>query len=310
MDKGKVGHIFDIQHFSVHDGPGIRCNVFLKGCHLRCLWCHNPEGILLRPLELSFVPSRCIGCGYCFKACPNGCHKMVDGEHVLDWDSCTRCGECAKECFTKALTTVGRDATAEEVIEEVMRDEMFYESSGGGITMSGGDPMLQRDFVKTVLAMAKERKVHTALETTVAYDYSWLDGIKENVDLFLIDFKVSDPEKHKEYIGIDNAIILENIDKLAKDGRNVLIRCPIIPGYNDDEEHFKAIAEITKKYPQFMGAEILPYHKLGVSKIGRFGLEKEIAHIECETPEKETEQLWIDTVRSFGGRVINEDAVK
>ena len=309
MNQNTVGHIFDIQHFSIHDGPGIRCTVFLKNCNLRCLWCHNPESCLSRPLELSFVPSRCIGCGYCFKACPNQCHRMEDGEHKLNWSTCVRCGQCANECYSKALTTVGRSATAEEVIKEVMRDEMFFETSGGGITLSGGEPMLQREFVKTVFAMAKEHGIHTALETNAVYDYAWLDGVKENVDLFLVDFKATDPDAHKQFTGADNTLVLENLKKLYGDGRDVLIRCPIVSGQNDTQEHFKKIAELTHAYPNFMGAELLPYHRLGVSKISRFGLMDEVPHAEFNTPTKEAEQRWIDTVRGFGGRLVNEDVI-
>lgn len=309
MDKNTVGHIFDIQHFSVHDGPGIRCTVFLKGCNLRCLWCHNPESLLTRPLELSFVPSRCIGCGYCFKVCPNQCHWMDDGEHKLDWSKCVLCGQCAKECYSKALTTIGRNATAEEVIEEVMRDEMFYETSGGGITLSGGEPILQREFLKTVLAMARERSIHTALETNAVYNFALLDGVKENVDLFLVDFKATDRDAHKRLTGADNTLVLENLKKLHDEGRNVLIRCPIVLGQNDTQEHFKKIAELTYEYPDFMGAELLPYHRLGVSKINRFGLTDDVPHVEFDIPTRETEQHWIDTVRGFGGRLVNEDVI-
>lgn len=304
-----TGHIFEIQHFSIHDGPGIRCNVFLKGCNLHCLWCHNPEGRLLRPRELSFVPSRCIGCGYCFRVCPNHCHKLEDGVHVLDWERCTRCGKCTEECYVNALTTVGYDATPEEVVEEVMRDAIFYETSGGGITLSGGEPILQREFVSAVMTLSKKRGLNTALETCLAYDYGALDGIKEHVDLFLADFKATNPADHKRFTGVDNGIILENFQRLHDDHMNVLIRCPIIEGLNDTKEHFQKIAELTKRYPEFVGAELLPYHRLGVAKVARFGLKDDIQYAEYQTPPRETEQRWINMVRGFGGRLINEDVL-
>jgi len=234
---------------------------------------------------------------------------MEDSEHKLDWNKCDRCGLCAKECYAKALTTIGRNATAQEIIDEVMRDEIFYKNNGG-VTLSGGEPMMQREFVKTVLTMAKERGIHTALETCAIYDYAWLDGVKENVDIFLIDFKESDPNTYKQFTGADNAPALENLKKLHGEGRNVLIRCPIILGHNDTRAHFKKIAELTCEYPGFMGAELLPYHRLGVSKISRFGLTDQVPHAEFDTPTRETEQQWIDTVRGFGGRLINEDVLK
>jgi len=308
MIDDKKGYIFDVQHFSLHDGPGIRCNVFLKGCNLRCLWCHNPESIMTRPLELSFVANRCIGCGYCFKTCPNQCHTTDDGVHKLDWLKCVRCGLCAKECFSQSLTTLGRTVTAQEVIDEVMRDQIFY-GNNGGITLSGGEPMLQRSFVKALLSLAKNHNLHTALETCAVYDYSRLDGVKENVDLFLVDFKASNPEDHKILTGADNALIYENLKKLHEEQYNVLLRCPIVSGQNDTTEHFKKIAELTNEYPDFIGAELLPYHKLGVSKINRFGLMDVIPCVGYDTATKETEQYWIDTVRSFGGRLVNEDVL-
>lgn len=307
MDKSILGRISDIQHFSIHDGPGIRSSVFLKGCNLRCLWCHNPENILSRGQELSFVPSRCIFCGYCFRACPNGCHSIVNNEHKIDWDKCTRCGRCATECYSKALTVVGRTISAQEVVDEISRDEIFYETSGGGITLSGGEPMLQPEFVKNILALCKQRGIRTALETCAVYDYGKLDGIRENVDLFLVDYKATGAQAYKECTGADNHFVLENLQKLHDDGFNVLIRCPIIPGKNDTPEHFKKIAELTRTYPNFIGAELLPYHRLGVSKIDRFGLDNQLPHREFVTPDKDTVRRWVDTVRRYGGRLVNED---
>lgn len=301
-----IGRVADIQHFSVHDGPGIRTSVFLKGCNLRCLWCHNPENILFRDRELSFVPARCIGCGYCFRVCPNGCHFMDGNEHKIDWSKCIHCGKCAAECYTKALTIVGREATAQQVVDEVLRDKMFYETSGGGITLSGGEPMLQPDFVREILRLSKEHGLHTALETCGVYPYERLDGIREFVDLFLFDYKATGSELHRHCTGVDNHFVLENLGKLYADGHDVLIRCPIIPGKNDTDEHFRAIAELTLRYPRFQGAELLPYHRLGVSKIARFGLAGQLPHEEFETPDKATVQRWIDTVRAYGGRLVNE----
>lgn len=309
MVKSVTGQISDIQHFSVHDGPGIRTSVFLKGCNLRCRWCHNPENILSRAQELSFAPSRCILCGYCFRVCPNGCHRIENSIHVLDRNRCVRCGKCADECYAKCLTIIGHSITAKAVVAEVLRDNIFYRTSGGGITLSGGEPILQRDFTQSILQLAKEQGLHTALETCAVYSYTQLDGIKEHVDLFLVDYKATDPNDHLKFTGSDNHLVLENIKRLHEDGCNVLIRCPIIPGQNDNDNHFKSIAELTCAYPDFLGAELLPYHRLGVSKIDRFGLEQEIPHGEFTTPTRKTEQQWIDAVRSFGGRLVNENVI-
>ncbi|MCL2319209.1 MAG: glycyl-radical enzyme activating protein, partial [Treponema sp.] len=172
------GTIFDVQHFSVHDGPGIRCTVFLKGCHLRCPWCHNPEGILIRPRELSFVPASCIGCGKCFSVCTHNVHVMKNNMHVLEREKCERCGECTLDCPTKALSLCGREAEAEEVIAEVLRDKAFYQAAGG-LTISGGEPMMQRAFAEELARLGKEAGLNVALETTLCYPYEWLDAIKE-----------------------------------------------------------------------------------------------------------------------------------
>jgi len=231
---------------------------------------------------------------------------MEEGQHKLNWSKCIRCGECTKECYAKALTKLGRTATAQEIIDEVLRDKIFYEGSGG-ITLSGGEPMLQRDFVESLLSLAKEHSLHTTLETSALYDYSCLTGVKDNVDLFYVDFKISDPEVHKKLTGADNAPVYENLKKLHEENRTVLIRCPIIPGVNDTDEHFEKIAELTEKFTGFIGAELLPYHRLGVSKIDRYGLKGEIPYAEYKTATKEIEQSWIDTVRKFGGKLVNED---
>ena len=301
-----VGHIFDIQRFSIHDGPGIRSSVFLKGCNLRCQWCHNPESFFARPHELSFVPSNCISCGHCFEICPNQCHAMEGNIHNILRAKCTRCGLCAKECYSEALTIAGRSATVKEVMNEVMKDIMFYEASGGGLTLTGGEPLMQPVFARALLAMAKSCGIHTVVETNAVYKYAMLDGIKDNVDLFYVDFKSADPVMHKLYTGVDNAQVYANLAKFHDEDRKVLIRCPIVPGFNDTSDHFKAIADLTIRYPGFIGAELLPYHRLGISKINRFGLSGEVPHTAYNAPEKADEQLWINTVRGFGGRLVNE----
>lgn len=204
------GVVFDIQHFSVHDGPGIRSTVFLKGCQIRCLWCHNPEGLSLRPHELSFVPSKCVGCGLCARQCPAQAHVLTQDRHEIRRDLCRRCGRCADVCPTKALSFCGREMEAEAVIEEVLRDRAYYRDNGG-LTISGGEPMMQRAYVRELARLAREAHLNVALETNLCYDYAWLDGIRENIDLFLTDWKETDPEKHLAYTGASNARVRENL---------------------------------------------------------------------------------------------------
>lgn len=304
MEKGKI---FEIQHFSFDDGPGIRTIVFLKGCQMHCLWCHNPESLDGHKSELAFVASKCVGCGFCFKVCPHGCHRMEDGKHIIDREKCTFCGKCARMCAGNALSVYAeRLYSAGEVLDEVEKDRSYFEESGGGMTISGGEPMMQPRFVKELAAQAKSRGISVAMETNGCYDFSALDGIWENIDVFLIDWKESDDKKHIEYTGCSNKKVYETIKKLHGLNKKIIIRCPIIPGYNDEDSHFKKIAELTKEFPNVIGAELMPYHSMGVSKIERFGLEDSVKYIVAEPPDKETQIKWLNKCRSYGGRMLNE----
>ena len=304
MTKGKV---FDIQHFSFDDGPGIRTIVFLKGCQMHCLWCHNPESLDGQRSEMAFVPSKCVGCGYCFKVCPNGCHYMENGKHIIDREKCTFCGKCTRLCAGNALSICAdKNWSVEEVLAEVEKDRSYYEESGGGMTISGGEPMMHPQFVAELAAEAKRRGISVAMETNGCYDFSLLDGIWENIDVFLIDWKESDDEKHIAYTGCSHKKVYENIQKLHDLGKKIILRCPIIPGYNDEKSHFKKIAELTQEFPNLIGAELMPYHSMGVSKIERFGLEERVKYIVSEPPEKETQKKWLEICRSYGGRMLNE----
>lgn len=199
------GTVFEIQHFSVHDGPGIRTTVFLKGCQMKCLWCHNPESLDGKIGELSYVESKCISCGFCEKNCQNGCHQFVNGRHLIDRSKCDYCGKCVDMCPGRALTICAqRKKSVSEVMEEVLKDKSFYDESGGGMTISGGEPLLQVEFVKALAKEAKRNGISVAIETNACYDYSLLNGIRENVDLFLVDWKVTDDKKHVKYTGCSN----------------------------------------------------------------------------------------------------------
>ena len=278
----------------------------MKGCPLRCLWCHNPEGI--DPADqLSFLPDKCIGCGWCFSACTNKAHAMVDDCHVLDRTRCKVCGKCAEKCYAAALEMVGRTATVEEVLAEVLRDKPFYETSGGGMTLSGGEPLMQIDFAAALLSAARQEHLHTAVETCGQATWQCFERIIDDVDLFLYDIKETDPARHKEYTGIGTERILENLRRLHATGASILMRLPTVPGLNDGQEHFRLVAELAASLPELLGVEIMPYHRLGLSKRQRFGLaDNDECILDVETAAPETVAEWVDTLRRFGVNVINE----
>ena len=298
------GRIFEVQRFSIHDGPGIRTTVFMKGCPLRCIWCHNPDGALPDRM-LSFLPERCIGCDYCVQICPNQAHLMESGLHKLDRTLCEVCGACTEECYAHALELIGRDVTVRDVIDEVMRDRPFYETSGGGITLSGGEPTNQMDFTEALLRLVREEGLNTCVETCGFTDFHNLEIIRDLVDLFLYDLKETDPQRHKDYTGVSNEAILTNLRKLHERGATILLRCPIIPGYNDRTDHFEAIIALANELPNLVGIELMPYHPFGESKLQRLGIDPK-ARASSSTPTPEHISNWIQFLRDRGVHVINK----
>ena len=280
--RAMIGRVFDIQRFSTHDGPGIRTTVFLKGCPLRCLWCHNPEG-LSPDRQLSFSPEKCIGCGDCVALCPNHVHRLEpSGEgvvHVLDRDRCRLCGACASACVAGATEMVGRDLSVADVLREVLEDRAFYGPSGGGLTLSGGEPMLQFDFTAALLRAAKEQGLHCCVETSGFAPPRHFESLLGLVDLVLYDYKETDPERHIEYTGVPNDLILENLRGLYAWGAKIALRCPIIPGCNDRDDHFAGIAALARQMPNLEGIDLVPYHPLGRGKIERLGLAEGDRHL-------------------------------
>lgn len=269
------GTIFNIQHFSINDGPGIRTTVFFKGCPLNCAWCHNPESKSVKK-EIMCDFERCALCGKCVSTCKNGCHKIVEGKHVFDREKCTLCGECVKNCLNDYLEVVGYEITAKEVATDVLKDKVFYETSGGGITLSGGEPLFQFDFAYEILRLAKENGLSTAIETCGYADAEKIKKIAPLVDVFLYDYKVTDSDLHKKWTGVDNKVILENLKLIDSIGGKIVLRCPIIPKINDDEEHFKAIAELANNLKNIIEINLEPYHSLGKSKAEKLGKEYKI----------------------------------
>ena len=284
------GRIFDIQHFSLHDGPGIRSTVFLKGCPLHCIWCHNPEG-MEREMHLSFDKFKCIGCIACNKVCPD-VHKFESSVHFIHRKGCSFCKKCTESCVSNALEIIGRDLTAEEILPELLRNKPFFKNSGGGVTISGGEPGMQGEFLLEFTKILNKNNIHVAIETSGHCDFEIFKSIFPYVDLFLYDYKETDPELHRNYTGVSNELILKNLHKLYAHGTKILLRCPIIPGLNDREDHFQGIAGLYLKYNGLEGPEFIPYHNLGTSKPNRLGLE---SRKEFPVPSQENIKKWEET---------------
>ncbi len=264
------GMIFDIKKFALHDGPGIRSTVFLKGCPLRCSWCHNPESQASEP-ELLFSPEKCLACGWCVDSCPEHCHSFAQGRHHFDRTTCRHCGLCATRCFSQALEFVGSYMSVEEVLQEVCKDSIFYANSGGGMTVSGGEPLAQFAFVRELLTQAKNRELHNCLETCGYASWKQLAALVEVVDLFLYDLKSLDSAQHTKITTKDNHLILENLRRLDAAGARIILRCPIIPGINDSTKALQAIGSLADELVNVQKLEIEPYNPLGLSKYSRLG---------------------------------------
>jgi len=295
IDKER-GLIFLIQSYSIQDGPGIRTTVFMKGCPLRCPWCHNPESLNSYP-ELMTHDTKCIACGKCVDACPVEVVTLSkQGGRKIDRDRCNLCFECVEVCPADALTKVGEYMTVEQVVDEVEKDELFYWRSGGGVTISGGEPLLQGPFVTNVLRACKERGLHTALDTCGYSPWPLLEKVLEYVDLVLFDIKHMDPKAHEEATGVSNALPLENLYKI-RDQKKVWLRIPLIPGYNDSEENLKKISALGQE----IGAErisILPFNKFGDGKYENLG--RQIPITEVKPPSRERLHEIQQSIASIG----------
>jgi len=265
----KKGLVFDIKRFAVDDGPGIRTTVFFKGCPLRCRWCHNPEGQVPAP-ELMHRRTRCNGCAECIKVCPEKAISQVAGKISINRKSCNRCGKCCQECPTEALEIVGKKFSLKEILKEIDKDLIFYDESKGGVTVSGGEPLLQLDFLNAVLEECKKRKIHTVVDTCGYARQEDIVRIGENVDLFLYDVKIMDKKKHRDYTGVSNDLILRNLQILAENGSDVLVRFPIIPEINDDQDNVRRTAEFMVSCG-IRNINLLPYHRSGIEKYRSLG---------------------------------------
>ena len=266
------GLIFDIQRFSVHDGPGVRTTVFCKGCPLRCGWCHNPEGLAPRA-QLQFLEENCIHCGSCADACPSGVHSFAGGRHTVDFPRCTACGKCAGACPSGAVRLAGREISPREVLEAVRRDLPFY-GEEGGVTFSGGECTMQPEFLLEALALCREAGIRTAVDTCGMAPAGIFRALLPLTGVFLYDIKAVTPETHRAGTGADNARILQNYRMLAKAGCRIWVRVPVVGGFNASEGEMEAIARFLAENPGAEQIELMPYHRLGSGKYAQIGLER------------------------------------
>jgi pyruvate formate lyase activating enzyme len=291
--------IFNIQHYSIHDGPGIRTSVFLKGCFLRCIWCQNPESQNLKS-ELFYFQEKCTGCGRCVEICPERAVQINNSKSIIDRTKCIGCGQCVQACPGEARSLIGKEMTVHEVFQNVKGDEVFYKRSNGGMTLTGGDPLFHPHFSRELLSLCRRAGIHTALETCGHADWETLKDTLQYVDLVLFDIKHMNPGKHQEYTGVSNDLILANARKIYHElGLPIWARIPVVPGYSDSIENIKATARfVAEELSPSVPVQILAYHQLGESKYERSG--KNIRCFSITPPSHERMQEIKNQIDSYG----------
>ncbi|MDR1574278.1 MAG: glycyl-radical enzyme activating protein [Clostridiales Family XIII bacterium] len=278
------GTVFNIQRYSIDDGPGIRTTVFLKGCPLRCPWCSNPESQNPRP-ELSYRYTSCVKCGTCVGVCPNGAPSLTEDGIQIDRARCVACGACVKACLAEALTISGESMTLDKVWKVIRKDAVYYETSGGGVTCSGGEILSQPDFVAAVFKRCRDEGIHTCADTSGFGSPEALDKVLAYTDLVYFDLKLMDARRHAELIGAPLDIILQNLRTIAARGLPVVIRVPLVPTYNDSDENLSAIADTVSELVPDATVHVLPYHKYGANKYAAVGMRYTLDDLAENTPE-------------------------
>ncbi|MDP6453282.1 MAG: glycyl-radical enzyme activating protein [SAR202 cluster bacterium] len=297
-----TGLVFDFKRFAVHDGPGIRTTVFLKGCSLRCVWCHNPESIG-QQRQVFYYPDRCIACGSCIEACPTGSQQITeDRTRTFDRESCVISGECVDVCNSEALVMAGRQMSVEDVMSEVREDADFYKTSGGGVTLSGGEPLLQNEFATAVLKQCKEEGFHTCIDSCGQVGWNFVENALPHVDMVLYDLKQMSPELHRKYTGVNNRRILDNLRGISEHGIDIEIRMPIVPTINDSKEFIEPAAEFLASLDNIKAVKLLPYHHLAGSKYTSLGMEDVMPNV--DSPDSAHMQKVADMMTPFGLNII------
>lgn len=292
--------VTDIQRFCVNDGPGIRTTVFLKGCPLSCPWCHNPESLSPRP-QLAFTAGSCVGCGTCVRACPRGVHELVGAEHVVHFERCVACGACVAVCPARALCIYGREMSVEQIVAEAEKDRDFYETSGGGVTISGGECMSSYDDTLAIARAVRGAGMSLCVETSGLGAPERFRELAAYVDVFLLDYKISGPGRYEEVIGLPEHVVLDALEALGEVGARIILRCPLVPGFNDTDEHFSRIAELSRR-PGVDHVEVLPYHDLGVGKAKSIGSDR---YVEGEPmPTDAAVDAWMGRIRELGAASV------
>lgn len=272
MVSERTGRIFDIKRYAIHDGPGIRTTVFLKGCPLACPWCHNPEGLSKAP-KVAFEYKRCIGCGTCIEICPEAAISRTKVGMATDSRRCKGCGDCVNQCPACARELIERSLTPRQLLEIIKKDTIFYDESGGGVTFSGGEPLLQAGFLIDILDRCGHSEIHRAVDTSGYSDKATIEKVAQRTDLFLYDLKLIDSNRHRQLTGVPSETIIDNFKFLYSLGANITIRLPLIPGINDDHKNIKQICDFLSDFPNCQDIHVLPYHDYQKEKYIKLGLD-------------------------------------